>query len=170
VECAPGSGFHNPAPDQFYVEVVDPSSYQPLPDGEDGMVLLTHLRRRGTVLLRYALGDTAALSRERCPHCGSWTERLVSMPKRIDGLVKIKGALVNPEVLTQAAESSLGGLEYQFEVSAERLTLRIASPLDDDLAARAARVVKSACGVTPQVQFVEAGALAEGWKVKRVVS
>jgi phenylacetate-coenzyme A ligase PaaK-like adenylate-forming protein len=170
VECAPGSGFHNPAPDQFYVEVVDPSSYQPLADGEDGMVLLTHLRRRGTVLLRYALGDTAALSRSRCPHCGSWTERLVSTPKRADALVKIKGTLVNPKVLTQAAESALGGLEYQFQVSAERLTLRIASAPDDDIAGRAARAVKSACGVTPQVEFVAAGELSTGWKVKRVLA
>src|SRR5687768_2396631 len=114
VECAPGSGFHNPAPDQLYFEIVDPQTHAPLPDGAAGLVLLTHLQRRGTVLLRYALGDTAALSRERCPHCGAWSERLVSTPRRADALRKIKGTLVNPEVLVQTAEGVLGAREFQF--------------------------------------------------------
>ena len=32
VECAPGAGYHNPAPDQFLVEVVDRETHEPLPD------------------------------------------------------------------------------------------------------------------------------------------
>src|SRR4029079_5964992 len=74
VECAHGSGYHNPAPDQFLFEAVDPKTKQPVADGDEGLILLTHLDRRGTVMLRYSLGDMARLTNERCPHCGALTE------------------------------------------------------------------------------------------------
>ncbi|MGH8740260.1 MAG: phenylacetate--CoA ligase family protein, partial [Burkholderiales bacterium] len=169
VECAPGSGYHNPAPDQFYLEVVHPESHAPLPDGQSGLVLLTHLRRRGTVLARYALGDTSVLSHERCPHCGAWTDRLVATPRRVDQLLKIKGTLVNPALLVAAAEELLAGREFQFVVS-EALTLNVAGAADDHLGARLSASVKSAVGVTPQVKFVADIPQAAGaWKLKRVV-
>lgn len=169
VECAPGSGYHNPAPDQFYLEVADPQSFAPLPDGASGLVLLTHLRRRGTVLMRYALGDISTLTRERCPHCGSWTDRLVATPRRVDKLVKIKGTLVNPALMVAAAEELLGGREFQFVIT-DALTLNVAGAADDEMANRLRGAVKSAVGVTPSVQFVSDVAQGAGaWKLKRVV-
>lgn len=168
VECAPGSGYHNPAPDQFFLEVVDPSTLQPLADGAPGLVLLTHLRRRGTVLLRYALGDISTLTRERCPHCGSWTDRLTSMPRRADALVKVKGTLLNPDVLVQTAEAILGAREFQFVIGeGEVLGLNVAGPRDETLSKTVASQVKAACGVTPVVSFGAIG--GDSWKVKRVV-
>jgi phenylacetate-CoA ligase len=169
VECAPGSGYHNPAPDQFYVEVVHPESHAPLPDGEAGLVLLTHLRRRGTVLARYALGDTSVLARSRCPHCGAWTDRLVATPRRVDDLVKIKGTLVNPAVMVAAVEELLGGREFQFVIE-DGLTLSLAGAPDAGLSQACATAVKAAVGVTPQVRFVPDIAQAGGaWKLKRVL-
>jgi phenylacetate-CoA ligase len=169
VECAPGSGYHNPAPDQLYVEIVDPDSHQPVPDGVPGLVLLTHLRRRGTLLLRYALGDISVLGRSPCAHCGSCTDRLVALPRRADALLKIKGTLVNPDVLVQAAEGALGAREYQFTVEADRFALKVAGQGDETLARSAADTVKRACGVTPLVEFVAPDAFIASWKLKRVV-
>jgi phenylacetate-CoA ligase len=168
VECAPGSGYHNPAPDQFHFEIVEPSTLRPLGEGEQGLVLLTHLRRRGTVLLRYALGDISALTRARCPQCGSWTDRLTVMPRRADALLKIKGTLVNPEVLVQAAEAVLGAGDFQFVVQdGEVLGLFVAGPHNQATSQTLAERVKQACGVTPLVRFGEIA--VEGWKLKRVV-
>ena len=159
VECAPGSGYHNPAPDQFLIEVVDPESGAPVADGEDGLVLLSHLRRRGTVLLRYALGDVSTLSHAPCAHCGATTERLVSMPVRVDSLVKIKGTLVNPDVVTEAILAAPGVEEFRVEVdradaadrhAPDRMTLVLALSPGADAAEIAARV-KHACGITPEV-------------------
>jgi len=176
VECAPGSGYHNPAPDQFHVAVVNPQNGVPLPDGQPGLVTLTHLQRTGTVLLRYALGDTSVLSRSRCAHCGSWTDRLVAMPRRADSLLKIKGTLVNPDVLIQAAESVLQGREFQFVVGratdgADTLTVKLpsdAAALGEPLSS----AVKQASGVTPALELADAQAFADpsrSWKAKRVV-
>ncbi len=99
VECARGTGFHNPAPDQFCFEVVDPDTHKPLEDGEEGLLLLTHLDRRGTVMLRYATGDMGRLTRERCPHCGALTERIIGQPSHHDGFVKVAGRLIDPQAL-----------------------------------------------------------------------
>jgi phenylacetate-CoA ligase len=172
VECAPGSGYHNPAPDQFHFHTVDSTTYLPVPDGEPGLVVLTHLRRRGTVLLRYSLGDVSVLTRAPCPHCGAGTDRLTAMPRRADRLLKIKGTLVNPDVLEQAAEAVLGSREYQFRVehsgNMDVLRLVISTQIDQNMVKEA---VKKACGITPIIEVVAADAIIDPkqWKAKRVV-
>ena len=181
VECAAGTGYHNPAPEQFRIDVVDRDTHASLPDGEAGLVLLTHLKRSGTVLLRYALGDISVRTRERCPHCGSSTERLVMLPRRADALVKIKGMLVNPDLLFEALELELGARVFQMVVSSAEpgqslssdvLTLRVAGEQDAALAARLATRIKDAVGVTPAVAFVAAGDIVDqslSWKTKKLV-
>jgi phenylacetate-CoA ligase len=180
VECVPGAGYHNPAPDQFLIEIVDPETHTTLPDGESGLVALTHLKRRGTVLLRYALGDVSVRTRERCPHCGAWTDRLIARPQRADALVKIKGMLVNPEALVSALDESLAGRGYRATVRAvdtgslasDRLTIEVAGTVDPTLAERARAACKNAIGVTPEVAWVAADALVDpsaAWKSKKFV-
>ena len=183
VECAPGAGNHNPAPDQFLFEAVDPETYAPVKDGEEGLILLTHLDRRGTVMLRYALGDVARLTRERCPHCGALTERLMGMPRRTDGLLKIKGMLVNPQALVDAVAAEAEVLEFQAMVAKEdagdplsmdRLVLKIVPAVQAgaDLAERLQRSVQKAIGVTPAVERIAADdplISARGWKAKPIL-
>ena len=183
VECTPGAGNHNPAPDQFLFEAVDPETHAPVPDGEEGLILLTHLDRRGTVMLRYALGDVARLTRARCPHCGALTERLLGMPRRIDGLLKIKGMLVNPQALVDAVAAETDVLEFQALVAKEdssdplsmdRLILKIvpAGQAGADLSERLQRSVQKAIGVTPAVERIAADdplISARGWKAKPIL-
>ncbi len=168
-ECCPGGGFHNPLPEDIHVQVVDPESHQPLPEGERGLVVISHLNRRGTLLLRYSTGDLSVLSRSACPHCGATTDRFTEMPQRADDLVKIKGMLVNPTVVEAAVLAVEGVSEYQALVereimadpfSMDRLRIRIAGA--ENLADKAPLVslaVKQATGVTPLVECVQASAI-----------
>jgi phenylacetate-coenzyme A ligase PaaK-like adenylate-forming protein len=183
VECTHGSGYHNPAPDQFLFEAVDPETHKPVADGDEGLILLTHLDRRGTVMLRYVLGDVARLTRSRCPHCGALTERLISLPRRVDNLIKIKGMLVNPQALVDAVLGGPALIDFQAVVdkenpgdplSMDRLRLRIVpaagvdAALDADLAAR----VQRAIGVTPIVERTAADdplLAGRGWKAKPIL-
>jgi phenylacetate-coenzyme A ligase PaaK-like adenylate-forming protein len=120
--------------------------------------------------MRYALGDISTLTHERCPHCGSWTDRLVATPRRADALVKIKGTLVNPAVMVEAAEQLLGGREFQFVITQEAMTLNVAGAEDAETKRKVSASVKAATGVTPKVQFVsEIPQSAEAWKAKRVL-
>jgi phenylacetate-CoA ligase len=188
VECPTGNGFHNPLPDQFLIEIVDPETHTPVPDGDEGLVLLTHLNRRGTVLLRYAVGDLSALTHDVCPGCGATTERLVAPPRRADALVKIKGMLVNPEPLLArlSGDAAIAAFRLTVEhadpanpLSPDLLRLRVAPAdaagvRDVALPERLSRLVKSETGITPEIELIEddtpaADALAANgpaWKAK----
>lgn len=183
VECMPGSGYHNPAPEEFWIEILDPKTNAPLPDGEEGLVALTHLNRRGTVLLRYLIGDVAIRSREPCPHCGATVDRIVSNPRRADSFIKIKGMLVNPALLDRAMAADPQVLDYQFRLrrsdegdpfSMDELELAASlAPLTPEAHdAVLAEAVKHAIGVTPRILRVTHDDLVDpgiAWKAKRFV-
>jgi phenylacetate-coenzyme A ligase PaaK-like adenylate-forming protein len=117
-ECTDFSGCHNPAPNLYFFEVVDEKTGKRLPDGERGLICITHLNRRGTVLLRYVIGDLGALTHETCPYCGRNGERVViavgsTYATRTSELVNLKGTLINPEILRDEVANTPGVKEYQ---------------------------------------------------------
>lgn len=184
-ECAELGGMHQPVPDQFYYEVVDPETAEPVPDGQKGMLLVSHLNRRGTVLLRYATGDIVTLTHETCPHCGRWEPRFLGSPYRADGLTKVKGTLINPATLQDELARLLhrGVKEYQIVVmredehdpfSSDTLRIRVASaPRDRDRVGREVVQAVSRCAeITPELEFLPADGFAEiagSYKFKRFV-
>lgn len=179
VECEAGAGLHNPLPAQMLIEVLDPLTGLNLPDGQEGAVALTHLNRRGTVLLRYLLGDVSVRSMAPCPACGALTERLVQTPRRSDSLVKVKGMLIHPQAVLASLDALLGATPYLLCVqrtqpgqalSADRLLLRLEAERDEARVRQLTEEVKRACGVTPELQFEAAGSLAPSggsWKAKK---
>ncbi|MDP8923325.1 MAG: hypothetical protein M3O34_10680, partial [Chloroflexota bacterium] len=67
-ECAARTGLHWP-PDHYLIEVVDPATLTPLPEGRPGALLVTHLTREGSPLVRYWTGYATRLDLSTCP-CG----------------------------------------------------------------------------------------------------
>jgi phenylacetate-coenzyme A ligase PaaK-like adenylate-forming protein len=183
VECSPGNGFHNPAPDQFYIEIVDPVTHKPLQDGQEGLILITHLKRRGTILLRYALGDITTKTSMVCPYCGSHTDRILHPPKRADDLIKVKGMLVNPNIVNDILSRHREITEYQVVIEKEDpddinsmdvLSIRIATQSRNKGRLRDSVVtsIKEAIGVTPIVIFLEPNRIFDpdkGFKSKRLL-
>ncbi len=119
-ECVELGGSHHPAPDQTYFEVLDEQNHTPVPDGKPGLFVITHLDRRGTVLLRYAIGDLTAIDQKVCPHCGRQGPRIVTNTVRTFELIMLKGSLMNPDVLKEAIASVEGIDEYQIVFTKER--------------------------------------------------
>jgi len=164
-ECIELGGGHNPAPDQFFFEVLDEQSHEPLPDGERGLFTVTHLDRRGTVLLRYVVGDLNAISNETCPHCGRQGPRVVTNTISTAELIKLKGTLINPDAIKEAIATVDGIEEYQIiftkeqkddPYSSDQLLVRVATPPDQQERVRtqlAARVVEAA-EMRPLIEFV----------------
>lgn len=116
-QCREGGAFHLPCPEFFHLEIVDSETHEPMPHGEEGLVVISHLNRRGTVLLRYALGDLSRLMVDACPECGKTGPRFVCPPRRRGRMVKIKGLLVNPDNLDEVLRSIEGVEEYQSVVT-----------------------------------------------------
>jgi phenylacetate-CoA ligase len=175
VECTAGKGLHNPHPEAIAIDVVDPVTHRPLPDGEEGLIVVSHMRRRGTLLLRYAVGDLGVRDTRPCPHCGRVTERIVGALRRADDLAKIRGMLVNPALAIAAVEGVAAVRDFRFEVARqgtlgmdEFTLLAVPEPGAVELAPLLADRVKAAIGVTPRVVLVEALDSAS-WKAKRWV-
>src|SRR5690606_35063857 len=79
----------------------------------------SHLNRRGTVFLRYMVGDVGALDHAACPHCGRGSVRLSSHTQRTGDIVKIRGALVNLGNLKGYLDQIQEIDEYRLVVSSE---------------------------------------------------
>lgn len=85
VECAHGGGLHLREPDVL-LEIVDPVTLQPLPDGEFGEMVVSTPLRRGMPFIRYRTGDRGRILPGACG-CGSPLRRLDPMVRRLDEAV-----------------------------------------------------------------------------------
>jgi phenylacetate-CoA ligase len=165
VECTENSGQHNPAPELFLFEIVDPDTGRRLPDGERGLLCLTHLDRRGTVLLRYVLGDVIAQTREACPNCGREGTRLLRNPIRTSELFKIKATLVDPNLIAEELARFDAVQEYRVvftkddaddPYSEDAIVIQIAGPAVESAALQQqiSDRVRAAISVRPKVETV----------------
>ncbi|MBR3187919.1 MAG: phenylacetate--CoA ligase [Lachnospiraceae bacterium] len=163
--------------DYLYLEIIDPVTLKPLPDGEWGEIVITTLVKEGAPLIRYRTHDLSRIIPEKCT-CGRCWPRIDIIKGRTDDMMKIKGVNVFPaqieEVLHQFPEVSS---EYQIRISHldGKDTMRIYVETTGDveflkLADSIARKVKSVIGFTPLVKVVEIGVLPRSEKkTKRVI-
>jgi phenylacetate-CoA ligase len=169
-ECAELGGAHCGVPQMYYFEAVDEKGKRK-PDGEPGLLCITHLDRRGTCLLRYLVGDIVAITNEPCPICGRNDQRIVTTVgstygTRTSELMKVKGTLINPETMRDAVANTAGVIEYQFVVTKEKaddpysmdlLLLKVGADEGADkgkLEMELKDKVKKAVELTPKVEFV----------------
>jgi phenylacetate-coenzyme A ligase PaaK-like adenylate-forming protein len=97
----PSGGYHL-HPDLGIMEVIDPKTGAPLPNGQPGELVFTPLDARGSVVLRYRTGDfiDGGLTYEPCPYCRRSLPRLVGNISRRSEVKemsfdKLKGTLVD---------------------------------------------------------------------------
>ncbi len=67
-ECTEKAGLHW-SEDYHLVEIVDPKTSERVGEGEKGVVVITHLSKEATPMVRYWTGDIARLEYEKCS-CG----------------------------------------------------------------------------------------------------
>lgn len=89
VDCKMRRGGHIREAD-LYLEIIDPATGRPLPDGERGEVVFTTLTRIGMPLIRYRSGDLARFIPEPC-RCGTVLKRLEWVKGRLAGQVRLAG-------------------------------------------------------------------------------
>ena len=93
--------------DHFYPEVVDAVTGEPLPDGQEGVLVFTHLTREAMPLLRYWTNDITYLTHESC-ECGRTQVKMGPIRGRSDDMLIVRGVNLYPtqveEVLLDIAE------------------------------------------------------------------
>ncbi len=98
-ECVHQNGLHV-WEDSYIMEIVDPKTLEPKPDGEVGELIMTTLTRRGMPILRYRTRDLTRILPGECP-CGRKHRRIDRILGRSDDMFIIKGCNVYPMQIEQ---------------------------------------------------------------------
>ncbi len=98
-ECLGQNGMHV-WEDAYILEIINPKTLEPVPDGEVGELVLTTLCRRGMPVLRYRTSDLTRVIPEPCP-CGRVHRRIDRIMGRADDMLIIKGCNFYPMQVEQ---------------------------------------------------------------------
>ena len=181
-ECKCQSGLHI-WEDYVYPEIVDPETLKPLPDGEEGELVLTTLQRQAMPLIRYRTRDLTKIISEPCT-CGRTHRRIARITARTDDMMIINGVNIFPIQIEKTILSiPEAGRNYMIEIFEQNCMdkLRVKLEVNNDtfsgtlqdlekLQDKLVNELKQEIGVTPIVKFVDSGSLpvSEG-KAKRVI-
>lgn len=168
-ECTEQNGLHI-WEDYYIVEIVDPMTLEPVPEGEVGELVLTTINREAMPLLRYRTRDLTRILPGECP-CGRHHLRLDRMKGRSDDMIILKGVNIFPiqieTVLMQFAEL---GNDYLITLTNEEandlMTVEVElNAFSDDyrrlqvLTKEITRQLKDEILITPVVRLVSKGSL-----------
>ena len=81
--------------DNYILEIVDPDTLEPVPDGQLGELVLTTINREAMPLLRYRTRDLTRILPGECP-CGRHHKRLARLQGRSDDMIILKGVNIFP--------------------------------------------------------------------------
>ena len=116
-ECLEVCGMHINE-DFFIPEIIDPVTEEVLPEGEQGELVITCIKKEGIPLIRYRTRDITRLFYDKCK-CGRTFCRMENLSGRSDDMLKIRGVNVFP---SQIEEVILGIEELgpHYEIVLER--------------------------------------------------
>jgi len=188
--CGPGVAFECPVQnglhlweDHFLLEILDPATLAPVPDGEEGELVLTTLVREGMPIVRYRTKDLTRIVDGPC-ECGRTHRRIERIKGRTDDMMIIKGVNIFP-IQIERKLMGIPGVGNNFVIILERaeftdlMTIKIEVRREtfmgdlkqlEALRRRIVEELKSDILITPKVDLVEPDSLpkSEG-KAKRVI-
>lgn len=121
VDCDVCPGYHYDELDHI-VEVVDPETGGPVPEGQEGEVVLTNISRDCMPLIRYRTGDIATLTRSVC---GSHLMTLGHIRRRKEGATEYNGHYIYPALFDEVLFSTDGLLDYRIFLEGGRISLEV---------------------------------------------
>ena len=167
-ECKYQNGMHINE-DFFLAEIVDPKTFEPLPDGESGELVFTALTKQGVPVLRYRTKDITSITNEPCP-CGRTGRRMERIMGRSDDMLIIRGVNVFPnqieevlfniegvepnyQIIVDRENSVSDNFEIMVEVSESVLTDEIKAM--ENLQKKILSEIHSVIGLNPKIRLVE---------------
>ncbi len=180
-ECECQDGLHI-FEDHFLVEIVDPQTLEPVPDGTEGELVFTTLSKQAMPAIRYRTRDITAIETSPCG-CGRTIRRIRRISRRSDDMFIIRGVNVFPSQIetallkTEASlphyqivltrKGSLDRMEVRVEVTGEMLSDKVGAM--EELQKRFARSIEQITGLHAEVTLVQPGSIprSEG-KAKRL--
>jgi phenylacetate-CoA ligase len=181
-ECAEQDGIHI-FEDHFYPEIVDPRTGDPVPDGDEGELVITTLSKHAMPMIRYRTRDITAFLTEPCG-CGRTIRRLRRIGRRSDDMFIIRGINVFPSQIEAALldvegtaphyqvvltrSKGLDEMEVQVEVTPDVFSDKVGAL--EELNRKLVHAIERTVGLRAKVRLVGPQAIArsEG-KAKRLI-
>jgi phenylacetate-CoA ligase len=181
-ECPEQNGMHI-WEDNYIVEIIDPVTLKPVPEGEEGELVTTTLLREGMPILRYRTKDLTRIIPGPCP-CGRTHRRIERIKGRTDDMMIIKGVNIFP-IQIEKSLMEIPGVGNNFIIILDRvdyneqMTVKVEIKKEffggnlqqlETLRRRIVEELKSDILITPRVDLVEPDSLpqSEG-KAVRVI-
>ena len=178
-ECKQQDGMHL-WEDNYIVEIVDPDTLEPVPDGEYGEMVLTTLDRTIMPILRYRTRDLTRIIPGKCA-CGRTHRRIDRIKGRTDDMFIIKGVNVFPmQVEKILAQFPVLGSNYLITLDTvdDNDIMTVEVELDDmrtdvypelqKITRNIQRALKDEILLTPKIKLVNKGSIptSEGKAVR----
>ena len=181
-ECPEQNGLHI-WEDAYIVEIIDPVTLKPVPDGQEGELVMTTLTREGMPILRYRTKDLTRIIPGSCP-CGRTHRRIERIKGRTDDMMILKGVNIFP-IQIEKKLMDIKGVGNNFQIILERkgfnddMIVKVEVQREyftgdlkqlESLRKTIVNELKSDILITPRVDLVEPDSLpqTEG-KAKRVI-
>ena len=119
LDCTEHTGIHYWA-DHFIFEIIDPITLKPVPEGEEGELVVTTLKKEGTPLIRYRTHDVTRLIPGDCP-CGVPFPRHARICGRTDDMFIFRAVNIYPSQIDHIlSRIPAVGSEYQIHLNQDR--------------------------------------------------
>ena len=166
-ECECQSGLHVNE-DHFYLEIVNPETGEPVPDGEQGEIVFTCLTKEALPLIRYRTHDVGYKMTGTC-ECGRTFVRMAKPAGRTDDMLIIRGVNVFPsQIEAVLMDMDITAPFFQMIVEREgkldRLTVLVEMTEHNftdevrklqEMAGMVSRAIESMLGIAVKVRLVE---------------
>jgi len=179
LDCIYHTGIHYWA-DYYILEILDPNTLDPVPEGEIGEMVVTTLEKEGVPLIRYRTRDLTKMIPGQCP-CGSILPRHDRILGRSDDMIIFRAVNIYPGQVDHALSGIEGiGSEYQIVLGRkddgkDYMTLKVERAQgvdpgqDSELGGKIKGEIKKQIMVSADVELFEYGSLPRSErKSKRV--
>lgn len=178
INCSEQSGMHY-WDDYLYIEIIDPKTGKPVPDGEEGEIVITTLVKEGAPLIRFRTHDISRIIPGQC-NCGRTYPRLDVIKGRSDDMFKVHGVNMFPSQVEELLGLVDGvSSEYNINIAHDEeknkdiilVTVEAEGRVNFEKTGGVIRdLFKSRIGVTPKITVVPIGTLPRSEKkTKRVI-
>lgn len=177
INCEKEAGIHY-WDDYIYIEIIDPKTGKPVPDGEEGEIVITTLVKEGAPLIRFRTHDISRIIPEKCS-CGRSYPRIDIIRGRSDDMFKVHGVNMFPSQIEDLLQN-IDGVASEYTVTLAHddeknrdimiLTVEAEGRVNFETTAQKIKeMFKSRIGVTPKVTVVPIETLPRSEKkTKRV--
>ncbi len=172
-ECEERSGYHINE-DAYIFEVLDPATHEPVPPGEEGVLVVTCLFKEAAPVIRYNIEDLCEFIEDGCG-CGRGFRRISRLRGRLSDMVKVSGIPFYPTSVETALEG-LPELTREYRVTVDRVgqqdavtvevEMRPGCEATGEIRQRLERELKVATSLTMEASLLSPGELGRSLGVE----